>query len=185
MMYYYHSYYYYYILLPILLYIRKSVHQKCMIILWYYIQNWQLLERVVQVKMVKNFCFFVFFLRKKRWAFVFWWLYVIFLSVFLIFGQKSATYDWFLSLLCWENFLFASNTSFVCETNWKKNTYYLLILVNMNYCLSLWFKLTTEKNVCLNENKTKIKNNNAYIKEHFEMSIEKKTRFLTIMLITN
>merc|ERR1711988_1879773 len=34
MYYYYHSYYYYYILLlPILLYIRKSVHQKCMIIL--------------------------------------------------------------------------------------------------------------------------------------------------------
>lgn len=179
MMYYYHSYYYYYILLPILLYIRKSVHQKCMIILWYYIQNWQLLERVVQVKMVKNFVFLCFFLRKKDELLFFddcmsfFWVYFWFLDKKVLLMTDFYHY-------CAEKIfcLQVIRRLFVRQIE-KKNTYYLLILVNMNSCLSLWFKLTTEKNVCLNENKTKIKNNNAYIKEHFEMSIEKKAKIYT------
>ena len=131
--------------------------------------------------------FFVFFLRKKMMSFCFLMIVcVIFLSVFLIFGQKSANYDWFLSLSRREEFSFAS----ICRLfarRIEKNTYYLLILVNMNYCLSLWFKLTTEKNVCLNENKTKIKNNKCLYKRTFWDEHWKKSQDLypPCWLLTN
>lgn len=92
-----HPVYYHLLLLLLPNIIRKSVHQKCMIIIILYSIDTVRETRVVQVKMVKFFVFFVFFLEKK--SFVFWWLYVFF-CVFLIFWQKSATYDWFL--LCAE-----------------------------------------------------------------------------------
>ena len=98
MYYYYHSYYYYYILLPILLYIRKSVHQKCMIILWYYIQNWQLLERVVQVKMVKNVICFVWFFEKKKMSFCFLMIVCHFFECIFDFWTKKC-YLWLIFII--------------------------------------------------------------------------------------
>ena len=131
MMYYYHSYYYYYILLlPILLYIRKSVHQKCMIILWYYIQNWQLLERDGASKNGENFLFFcVFFLRKKMMSFCFLMIVCHFFECIFDFWTKKC-YLWLIFIIIALRKI-CKYTSFVCEKNWKKK--YLLSLNSCEY----------------------------------------------------
>lgn len=130
----------------------------------------------------ENFLFFCVFFEKKKDELLFFDDCMSFFWVYFWFLDKKVLLMTDFYHYCAEKFfcLQVIRRLFVRQIEKKKNTYYLLILVNMNYCLSLWFKLTTEKNVCLNENKTKIKNKRTFWDEHW-----KKTRFLTIMLITN
>ena len=106
-----HPVYYHLLLLLLPTIIRKSVHQKCMIIIILYSIDTVRETRVVQVKMVK-FCVFCFFPRKKELCFLM--IVCLFLCFFDFLTKKC--YLWLIFIVCWEKKVFAST----CERKWKK-----------------------------------------------------------------